>query len=471
MKKIFSYRIILFFYLICNLFTVLFNSHFILYANNIESFNITLKKGWNLVAIPLIPISNDTYLFSLFPDAEVAYEYKNGSYISVNYLKPGIGYWIKVDADHSYTILGTLVSECLQGPPGKQGPPGPQGEQGLPGIQGETGQQGEQGLPGIQGPKGEQGLPGEKGASPFILSEDSIYYEGNIGIKNENPKAEIDVKGTIKTYELSADTIVLTGGLVIGSVSDCYSNAEGMIRYNSITKKVEFCNGIKWSAIYSPPPEMPGEITGIKKVSKNGREGLTYTINNVTEAISYKWTIPTGTTIVNGEDSSSIIINFQNNWEPGKLCVASINANGDVSKEQCITISYQYPTSSQQIIGGPYELYEFIWYLTIPGGNCDDACLSVDGNNLANDIDAQNAWDDNCSAAQSNDVSYFIFNDDNPNNWTNSTPSTGGHGFGYGYTNGGYYGKCISGSSVIGAFPGEKGRSETRTIICPCFKN
>ena len=68
-----------------------------IFANEIESFTITLKKGWNLISIPLIPADNDYKFISLFPDAKVAYEFKDGTYISVNYFKPGVGYWVQVD--------------------------------------------------------------------------------------------------------------------------------------------------------------------------------------------------------------------------------------------------------------------------------------------------------------------------------------------------------------------------------------
>ncbi|ETR66243.1 MAG: hypothetical protein OMM_13059 [Candidatus Magnetoglobus multicellularis str. Araruama] len=76
---------------------------------------------------------------SIFPDAEIAYEYKDGGYIQATNLKPGIGYWIKVKNDFSYTIWGTLLTKCLQGPQGEQGEQGPPGIQGPSGISGKNG--------------------------------------------------------------------------------------------------------------------------------------------------------------------------------------------------------------------------------------------------------------------------------------------------------------------------------------------
>ena len=117
--------------------------------SEIYSQEISLKKGWNLISLPLSP--DDNYLFRLFPEAEVAYEYKNGSYINVEYLEVGKGYWVKMNADHLYIITGTPFSECLSCPQGEQGPAG---EQGIPGPQGQQGSQGIQGIPGISGKNG-----------------------------------------------------------------------------------------------------------------------------------------------------------------------------------------------------------------------------------------------------------------------------------------------------------------------------
>ncbi|ETR69176.1 MAG: hypothetical protein OMM_09828, partial [Candidatus Magnetoglobus multicellularis str. Araruama] len=53
----------------------------------VESIHISTNAGWNLVSIPLIP--DDNHLEYLFPDAVVAYEYTNGTYVHVKQLEPG----------------------------------------------------------------------------------------------------------------------------------------------------------------------------------------------------------------------------------------------------------------------------------------------------------------------------------------------------------------------------------------------
>jgi len=79
-------------------------------ANFIKyKYTILLKKGWNIVGLPVI--SNDNSLNAQFPNAEVAYKYVNGAYISVETIEPQKGYWIKVPSDTTYQITGEPFEE------------------------------------------------------------------------------------------------------------------------------------------------------------------------------------------------------------------------------------------------------------------------------------------------------------------------------------------------------------------------
>jgi len=69
----------------------------------IETVNIELTEGWNLISLAVNP--DDNQLKSLFPDASNAYSY-SGSYQKADKLEPGIGYWIKVPTNRTYTITG-----------------------------------------------------------------------------------------------------------------------------------------------------------------------------------------------------------------------------------------------------------------------------------------------------------------------------------------------------------------------------
>lgn len=68
---------------------------------------IPLNAGWNLISLPILPI--DSALSSLFPTAQIAYEY-NGQYLETSRLTPGKGYWVKVPSATTATIVGQPVN-------------------------------------------------------------------------------------------------------------------------------------------------------------------------------------------------------------------------------------------------------------------------------------------------------------------------------------------------------------------------
>ena len=77
-----------------------------------------------------------------------------------------------------------------------------------------------------------QGHPAEEILSgTFAGGGDYIFPSGsNVGIGTENPNAKLDVSGAVK----------------LGSQDICNTNTEGVIRYNSIDKTIEFCDGMMW---------------------------------------------------------------------------------------------------------------------------------------------------------------------------------------------------------------------------------
>ncbi len=63
----------------------------------------------------------------------------------------------------------------------------------------------------------------------------NIASNGNVGIGTTNPSAKLDVNGEVK--------FGLTAGL------PCNATNEGQQRYNSVSKKMEFCNGTSWTPV------------------------------------------------------------------------------------------------------------------------------------------------------------------------------------------------------------------------------
>ncbi len=68
---------------------------------------IPLIAGWNLISLPIVPI--DSSLSSLFPSAQIAYEF-NGQYLETSRLTAGKGYWVKVPSATTGTVIGQPVS-------------------------------------------------------------------------------------------------------------------------------------------------------------------------------------------------------------------------------------------------------------------------------------------------------------------------------------------------------------------------
>jgi len=74
-----------------------------------QGFLFKIDKGWNLISLPVNPITSQ--LSEIFPDAEVAYEFKNGGYNFVKELLPGVGYWIKNSISGEYLLKGRPYKE------------------------------------------------------------------------------------------------------------------------------------------------------------------------------------------------------------------------------------------------------------------------------------------------------------------------------------------------------------------------
>jgi len=66
--------------------------------------HLETQQGWNLISLPVLP--QDSQISVLFPEATIAYEYKDGSYYYVDELIPGKGYWLKTSSSTGYDITG-----------------------------------------------------------------------------------------------------------------------------------------------------------------------------------------------------------------------------------------------------------------------------------------------------------------------------------------------------------------------------
>lgn len=79
------------------------------------------------------------------------------------------------------------------------------------------------------------------------------------------------------------------------------------------------------SAMIRSTPLAPGAITGPNSFCAY-QQGVVYSIASVTSATSYSWQVPQGATIVSGQGTTSITVNFGN--KNGKVRVQSVNICG-----------------------------------------------------------------------------------------------------------------------------------------------
>lgn len=86
---------------------------------------------------------------------------------------------------------------------------------------------------------------------------------GNVGIGTTIPQAQLDVSGGIK----------------LGSQVACDTTKEGSLRYNSTSKRMEFCNGSGWFPVGGGPTSCPAGFTMIGTAGQIG----TYCIGSSAE--------------------------------------------------------------------------------------------------------------------------------------------------------------------------------------------
>ena len=75
-----------------------------------SSVSMELTSGWNLVSLPLtVP---DDSVTALFPTAtSEAFRYDVGGYVPSQTLQPGVGYWLRFNADQSVELFGSPLHQ------------------------------------------------------------------------------------------------------------------------------------------------------------------------------------------------------------------------------------------------------------------------------------------------------------------------------------------------------------------------
>jgi hypothetical protein len=103
-------------------------------------------------------------------------------------------------------------------------------------------------------------------------------------------------------------------------------------------------------------PATPGTITGTAAicVSVGTTNELTYSVAAVTGASSYQWTVPTGATIVSGQGTNTVSVNFENvsaGVTPAlTIGVQSVNSTGCLSLAKTLALTRVLPTAPAALV-------------------------------------------------------------------------------------------------------------------------
>ncbi|MFP4458289.1 MAG: hypothetical protein ACLFSQ_01735 [Candidatus Zixiibacteriota bacterium] len=88
-------------------------------------------------------------------------------------------------------------------------------------------------------------------------------------------------------------------------------------------------------------PSTPGTISGLSDVC-SGATGVTYSISEVSEATDYTWSVPSGATIVSGDGTNTIDVDFGSS--SGDVCVNASSICG-TSADRCLSVNILYSPS------------------------------------------------------------------------------------------------------------------------------
>ena len=135
------------------------------------------------------------------------------------------------------------------------------------------------------------------------------------------------------SVSLDISNTFLSGSLTVAASNEC-----GLSPVRSITLK-------------SAVPLIPASISGITiGLCDNGINNPSYSIPEVTNATSYEWIAPLGTTIISGQGTNSISLNITNSFTSGSLKVTAINECGS-SPGRSLTLKSAIPSTPGLISG------------------------------------------------------------------------------------------------------------------------
>ncbi|MBK7683495.1 MAG: SprB repeat-containing protein [Bacteroidetes bacterium] len=213
---------------------------------------------------------------------------------------------------------------------------------------------------------------------PVIPAGNALYFERSGAIGNSNPwlislndqpcgygtNASFSVSGTVPQVTCpggndGAIVLSVTGGVTPytylwnnGSTAANRSN----LTAGTYTVTVTDGNGLTSSAsftlnVLNQPPAPLGNINGSTSVCA-GSTNITFTVPTSLGATNYQWTFPANTTILSGNGTNVLVVNFASNFTAGILCVTASNVCGTTAP-MCLNLvaNSSVPSIPSTIIG------------------------------------------------------------------------------------------------------------------------
>ena len=178
----------------------------------------------------------------------------------------------------------------------------------------------------------------------LLLGFNPLFSQGvTIGANTPpDPSATLEVGGS-------------QGGFLLPRLSTTQRNAiqnpaNGLQIYNTTTECVETWFPSGWKTLRcdcSQAPPQPGNIQG-GTTQCLGASQVLFTVAPVPGAQSYQWTIDNQDTLVSGNGTDSILVNFSNQSGPRNISVTASNACG-TSSIQTLVVTAANPTAAYTV--------------------------------------------------------------------------------------------------------------------------
>ena len=164
-------------------------------------------------------------------------------------------------------------------------------------------------------------------ASPGTVTGDSIVCHGENGVTYS---VSAIANATGYTWSIPSGTAIASG-FNTNTITVNYSNtaATGNVSVNGTNSCGSGASSANRSVIVNAFPAAAGTITGLAAPCQ-GQTGVVYSVPAIANATSYVWTVPTtGATIVSGQGTDSITVDYSSSAASGNITVLGRNTCGD----------------------------------------------------------------------------------------------------------------------------------------------